>query len=312
MNETISVSTPTLLRHSPVEALVDSAKIRVCVLITAFNRRAFTLECLRKLTRNLGLQHVALGAVLVDDGSTDGTSEAVKSEFPWVEIVRGDGSLYWCRGMHAAWQVARQRRYDYYLWLNDDTRLNPDSVARLLDCESKLSAGGANSVIVVGSTVDEQAGNLTYGGEVRAAWWRPIRFVKVQPTNEAQPCTSMNGNIVLIPADTARLVGNLDPAFEHAMGDTDYALRANKLGVGVWVAPGIHGTCGHNEMSNTYMDPSLPLTKRWRQMLGRKGLPWRSWLVLTRRHAGFLWPIYFVWPYARLLLSGVISRFKKQ
>jgi GT2 family glycosyltransferase len=157
---------------------------------------------------------------------------------------------------------------------------------------------------VVGSTVDTHSGKLTYGGERRAAWWRRTSFVKVQPSEQAQTCESMNGNIVLIPAESARLVGNLDPAFEHAMGDTDYALRANKLGVGVWVAPGVHGTCGHNAFTNTFLDSNLPLSKRWQQMLGRKGLPWRSWWVLTRRHAGLFWPLFFAWPYARVVFWG--------
>jgi hypothetical protein len=39
-------------------------------------------------------------------------------------------------------------------------------------------------------------------------------------------------------------------------------------------------------------------------MLGRKGLPVRSWLRFTRKHGGVLWPMYFVWPYAKLLLTG--------
>lgn len=39
---------------------------------------------------------------LVDDESTDGTSEAIKSEFPEVSIIKGDGSLFWNRGMYTA------------------------------------------------------------------------------------------------------------------------------------------------------------------------------------------------------------------
>ena len=98
----------------------------------------------------------------------------------------------------------------------------------------------------------------------------------------------MNGNIVLVPRDVAQVVGNLDPAFEHAMGDTDYALRARRLGIGVWVGPGVHGVCESNSSAGTFMDTSLSLRLRWKQMMSRKGLPWRSWMVLTRRHTGLL------------------------
>jgi hypothetical protein len=45
-------------------------------------------------------------------------------------------------------------------------------------------------------------------------------------------------------------------------------------------------------------------------MLGRKGLPWRSWWVLTRRHAGPFWPVFFLWPYVRVVVGGTLSRVK--
>lgn len=283
---------------------------RMAVVMTSFNRREKTMECLAALCASQHIGRVELNAVMTDDGSTDGTAEAVSKAYPWVRVVHGDGSLFWCRGMHRAFGVALQHDFDYYLWLNDDTTLYPDALSKLFDCAAVQREKIGKPVIVVGSTVDEQSGKLTYGGERRAAWWRRTSFIKVQPSDAAQPCESMNGNVVLIPAETARLVGNLDPAFEHAMGDTDYALRANKLGVGVWVAPGVHGTCGHNAVTNTFMDPDLTLSKRWHQMLGRKGLPWRSWWVLTRRHAGPFWPVYFLWPYIRTVLNGTAQLMK--
>lgn len=292
------------------QADTNSPASRMAVIMTSHNRREKTMDCLKALSASRDVAYVELNVVLVDDGSTDGTAEAVGQAYPWVRVVHGDGSLFWCRGMHRAFETALHHGFDCYLWLNDDTMLYADALSRLFDCAAAQRAYTGKPVIVVGSTVDEHTGKLTYGGERRAAWWRRTSFVKVQPGDQAQPCESMNGNIVFIPAESARLVGNLDPAFEHAMGDTDYALRANKLGVGVWVAPGVYGTCAHNVVSNTFMDSGLPLSKRWRQMLGRKGLPWRSWWVLTRRHAGIFWPLYFIWPYVRTVLSGVMPRLK--
>lgn len=289
-----------------------AAPCRVAAIMTSFNRRDKTMACLKALSESRGVGAMALNAVLVDDGSSDGTADAARQAYPWVRIEQGDGSLFWCRGMHRAFEIAARQGFDFYLWLNDDTMLYPDALARLFDSAAALRERSGRPVIVVGSTVDEKTGRLTYGGERRAAWWRRTSFVKLQPRDEAQACASMNGNIVLIPAEAAARVGNLDPAFEHAMGDTDYALRANALGVGVWAAPGVHGTCGHNSISNTFVDPHLPLSRRWRHMLGRKGLPWRSWWVLTRRHAGPFWPLFFAWPYVRVVVGGFLSRPKKR
>lgn len=305
MNEVTLMSFPRLLPHSIATTSASKLNIRVCVLMTSFNRRAYTLKCLSLLSNNQNLANVSLSAVLVDDGSTDGTSEAVKKEFPWVEVVHGDGSLFWCRGMHAAWQVAQQGNYDFYLWLNDDTHLRPDALARLLKCEELLRVNNGSPVIVVGSTVDENTGVLTYGGDVRTGC-RRTRFHKLELAERPQRCDSMNGNIVLVSAAAMNKVGNFDPVFEHAMGDTDYALRANSMGVQVWVAPGVFGECGKNSISGTFGDTTLPLSRRWKSMLSRKGLPWRSWLLLTRRHTGWLWPIYFAWPYVRLVMGAVL------
>ncbi len=89
------------------------------------------------------------------------------------------------------------------------------------------------------------------------------------------------------------------------MGDTDYALRARALGVQVWVDAGVHGSCSDNPPQGKWVDPAQSLALRWRDMNTRKGLPWRSWLVLTRRHAGPLWPIQFALPYAKVLAQGL-------
>ena len=47
-------------------------------------------------------------------------TEAVGKMFPQVHIIKGDGNLFWNRGMYMAWQAAiKEKDYDFYLWLND-------------------------------------------------------------------------------------------------------------------------------------------------------------------------------------------------
>ena len=280
-------------------------RISLCVLLTCFNRRDKTVECLRSLGASQGLERVSLHGVLVDDGSSDGTAQAVREAFPWIDVVSNSGDpLFWCRGMHLAFATALRTGFDHYLWLNDDTVLLPDALSRLLACEAELRSRSEAPLIVVGSTVDPVSGRCTYGGERRPSRLRPGHVERITPTTEPQPCDTLTGNIVLIPARAAQRVGNLDPCFEHAMGDTDYGLRARRLGVELWIAPQVHGSCAHNALTGTYRDASLPLATRWRRMLDRKGLPWRSWLTFTRRHMGVMWPLYFLWPYAKLLVAS--------
>ena len=277
----------------------------VCALLTCFNRRAQTLAGLAALEGAGSQSPWHLHAVLVDDGSRDGTGEAVRRRFPWVEVIDGDGSLYWCRGMHRAFARALVQGHDHYLWLNDDTLLDADALVRLLDCHAALQRHRDRPLIIVGSTRDEGGARITYGGRRRTSRWRSLTLALVRPGDEPQRVDTFDGNVVLVSAAAARLLGNLDPAFEHAMGDTDYGLRAEHLGVECWLAPGTHGRCGDNPATGTHADPALPWRSRWRLMLGRRGLPLRSWWRFTRRHAGLLWPAYFLWPYLQLAAAGL-------
>lgn len=288
---------------------VSSNAVSLIAVMTSFNRRAATLACLARYELAARQAGVEPNAVLMDDGSTDGTATAVREQYPWVEVMVGDGSLFWNRGMHHAQARAMDRNADYLLWLNDDTELLPDSIARLLETECALRIKHGQPVVVVGSTADRETGRLTYGGYTAPKRWKPFSYQRVWHETESVECHAINGNVVLIPVRIAQAVGNLDPVFEHAMGDTDYALRTRAMGYQVFVAPGFVGHCSNNPASGTYLDASLPLPARWKKMMSRKGLPLRSWRHFTRRHGGLVWPVYFVWPYFKLV-AGEIRRIK--
>lgn len=287
----------------------SSCHCRVTAVLASFNRKRSTLECLARLEQAALHAGVELDAILVDDGSRDGTEAAVRDQFSWVEVVTGDGSLYWSRSMHCGQTHAMKGNAHYLLWLNDDTEIFPDALARLLNAEVSLRKKHGQPVMVVGSMADGQTGRLTYGGYVALQRWKPFSYRRVWDMSEPVECHVMNGNLVLIPMHIARIVGNLDPLFEHAMGDTDYALRARAQGFRVFVAPGFVGNCSHNTTSGTYLDKTLPLSVRWNKMMSRKGLPPQSWRHLTRKHGGVAWPVYFLWPYLKFIV-GEIGRLK--
>lgn len=270
----------------------------VCAVLTSFNRQQSTLNCLEQLEVAAKRATVHLRGVLVDDGSTDGTAERVAQRFSWLTVLRGDGSLYWSRGMNLAMQRAMDDGgADALLWLNDDTTLSDDALTRLFDAARALQQKAGRPGIVVGATSDA-SGQLTYSGCVMSSRWRAFATRKVFSEHTLMPCDTMNGNVVLLPMDVVRIVGNLDPTFEHTMGDIDYGLRAGRAGVPIAVAPGFVGICSNNPVAGGFQDESLPLRRRWALLLHRKVLPPKSWLHLTRRHGGLLWPLYFVWPYA--------------
>jgi GT2 family glycosyltransferase len=277
---------------------------RIIAVLTSHNRASATMGCLRRL--HAGAEHagVYVSAVLVDDGSTDGTAERVTQEFPWVQVLSTDGTLFWNRGMHRAMRAAMAQPHDFVLWLNDDTDLEADALQRLLDASGEAAAKSGRPVIVVGATADRTSGKLTYGGIVAPHRWRPFKYEKIHSERDALQCHTMNGNVVLLPAEIVRDVGNLDPAFEHAMGDIDYGLRARARGHPIFVASGFVGRCSNNPVAGTFKDSSLPLRRRLDLFVSRKGLPPRSWLHFTRAHGGVLWPLYFCVPYVSFFVAA--------
>ena len=106
----------------------------IAVLMTSFNRRDQTLACLAALSAQRDIEGITVTVFPVDDNSTDSTTEAVRARFPEVNLLHGDGSLFWNGGMRLAFAMAMQRGFDAYFFLNDDTVLYEDAVRRLIDC----------------------------------------------------------------------------------------------------------------------------------------------------------------------------------
>jgi GT2 family glycosyltransferase len=280
----------------------------VVVLIACHNRRESTLRCLRSLLGQGG-PDVSLRVVLTDDGSTDGTAHAARELWPGIHVLQGGGSLFWAKAMALAASAAGD--YDYLLWLNDDVLLDPGALAQLLETYRSLSDSEAGDSIVVGALRDPRTGAVTYSGMHRRSRLRPVSFTTVAPAGEPVQAETMNGNLVLIPRSVVKRVGEIDADFSHGLADFDYGLRAGYLGCAIWLVPGTLGTCPRNPTEGGWTDPALPLRKRLRLMCAPKGLPPASWLRFTRRHAGPMWPVWFVSPYVRLFATASLNQVRR-
>jgi len=210
--------------------------------------------------------------------------------------------------MRLAFGRALEQGHDFYLWVNDDTTLYQDCLEHLLATHDALLASTGQGGLVVGSTCNEE-GQVSYGGQRRKVGGKALQFCLVEPGAQPQPCDSSNGNCLLISAEAARQLGNLDEAFVHIMGDMDYGLRATEAGIPLWVMPGFVGECGNDHpLGGSYHDQSLPFSVRWKKALSPKELSPRAWGVFCRRHAGPWWPVYWAWPYVKVVATSILSK----
>jgi GT2 family glycosyltransferase len=252
----------------------------IAVLITCFNRKQKTIKCLNFLFRQkqLNLEYT-VEVFLVDDGSTDGTSEAVKSEFSSVHIIQGSGSLYWNRGMHLAWQQAKSTKdFDYYLWLNDDTDIMPDAITEMLACAVMRN----NKAIVCGAICSEGTGTFTYGG-------RDKKSNEVVPDGRLQSCYTINGNCVLVSRTVCEGTGMLDPIYPHAIGDYEYGLRAIQEGFEIVTTRVFIAYCERNASLPAWCYSRVPLLKRIKALYSPLGNAHPYYFfIFERKYYGWL------------------------
>lgn len=228
--------------------------MKIAVLMTCHTRRESTLRCLGMMTAQL---RTGDAVFLVDDGSTDGTTEAVAKEFPDVRIVKGDGSLFWAKGMRKAWDAAVVERNDWdgFLWLNDDTELNADAVQKLL-------AADDGEKIVVGDLVNSK-GDVVYGLRKGGLF---------------------TGNCVLVPRKVYERLGMICGVYSHAWADSDYAMKAKRAGIKVVSA----GVVGHAEgHPNRPSLKGLSLRQRIGMLRNPKGWNLHDLWLYRRRNWGY-------------------------
>jgi GT2 family glycosyltransferase len=271
---------------------------RVAVLLACHNRRDMTLTCLRSLFMQRAA-NIRLSVFLVDDGSRDGTTEAVAREFPDVTIVQGSGQLYWGGGMRLAFHTAALQDADFHLWLNDDVVLSPDAVRLLLTTYEDVHRRRPQPIIVAGAVEDPATRAISYSGHKRRSSWHPLRFDPVEPGPVPKLCDTMSGNVVLVSRDVFKRLGAIDQAFVHTMGDCDYGLRLRRIGGDVWLASRYVGTCPKGDRHSARGS----ISNRLRDIGSSKKLPPLPWLVYVRRHGGSLWPILWAGPYLKVAVD---------
>lgn len=251
---------------------------RIAVLMTVFNRKEKTVSCLRSIYKNKR-ESFSLDVYLTNDGCTDGTDTEIKKQFQDVHIIEGNGNLFWNRGMYAAWCEAEKQDYDFYLWVNDDMLIYDNSIENLIE----TSITKDNKAIIVGYTTNSKLDRITYGG-------RSHESKLIDKVSEITKCSTFNGNFVLIPRYVYKTIGKNDPTFHHAIGDSDYGLRAEKAGISSFIAKYSCGICDSHEKLPKCFDPSAPfLTRiRWFYKPGGNGANPNEFFIFRKRHYGLL------------------------
>lgn len=273
--------------------------ITIAVLLTCFNRKEKTLKCLAQLyaAKEYCKERLDLTVFLTDDGSTDGTGEAVKKAHPEVQVLQGTGELFWAGGMRNSWSEAIKQDFDVYFLLNDDTVLYPNVFNEFI-ASSLISK--ATRAIYLGATEDPVSKKNTYGGAVLLNRFR-FTFKHLDPNGSLQHCDLGNANIMFVTSAVVDEIGILSDDYIHGVADYDYTLRAVNKKIPVWLMPHTCGSCVHDHEDAYINFAHKSLAERKKYLNHPLGLDFKSNFNLMKNHFPLRAPLVYLSAHFKLL-----------
>jgi len=229
---------PELDSHDP--------PVRVAAVIPVYNRRETTLQALRSLS-HIDRTGIDLRIFIVDDGSTDGTAQAIERDFPDVVIVRGDGNLHYAAGTNVGMIAAKEWRPDHYLLMNDDSVFHDQFLVRLLETTRNHPRSVVGALLLLWDQPHRvfQVGlkwSVSGGG-----WVIPEDLTAFNVGSQPFDVECLVGNCTLVPAGAVAECGLLDAQrFPHGWGDAQYFTRLRNAGWRLMVNPRSYVWCEPN------------------------------------------------------------------
>ncbi|SEA63810.1 glycosyltransferase family 2 protein [Rubrimonas cliftonensis] len=113
--------------------------VDVSIIVVNFRTPEMTVEAVRSVGENAG-EGFSYEIILMDNGSGDGSAEALRAAFPELDVMALEENVGFARANNIG---AERARGEYILFLNPDTLVRPGAVAALLAFARRRPEGGA-------------------------------------------------------------------------------------------------------------------------------------------------------------------------
>ncbi len=212
--------------------------MKLYIVIAVFNNKDITINCLNLLKKQ---SYNSYETVLVDDGSSDGTSEAVAEQFPEVHIIKGDGNWWWTKSINEGIRYSLKEGADAVLIMNNDTIFSE----KYLETITHQLSENPGSVIGSIDITMEEPHKIFFSGVKEIIWWRAkeIRYHKGYDLYEPEKIkglhktVGLNGRGTLIPVEVFEKIGLYDEEnLPQYASDYDFSVRSSKAGIPTYIS----------------------------------------------------------------------------
>jgi GT2 family glycosyltransferase len=206
-------------------------------IVLSWNGREDTLRCLESLTR---AEYPELAIVCVDNGSRDGSQQAVRERFPKVVLIEAGANLGYSGGNNLGIRHALEHGARWVALVNNDATVAADFIEGFQAAVRErpragilagkvLFADRPQTIWFAGQRVSELLG---YSGRPRGYGRQDgSRYMQVVPTGRAV------GALMAISREAIESVGMLDDDLFAYVEDVDWALRVRDAGYEIVFAP---------------------------------------------------------------------------
>lgn len=220
----------------PADALVTSVPPPdISIVIVSWNVR----ERLRACLASLPLADPRVEIILVDAASSDGTPDAVRSEFPEVSLLASAENLGYSRGNNLGLTQAQGR---FALILNPDTEVVGDALPRMrayLDANPRVGVLGPRLVLADGTAQSSRRRFPSLAvAFFESTWLAPLAprsllaryYAEDLPTDRPVEVDWLVGAALLVRREAWEQVGLLDEGFFMYSEELDWQRRIKAAG----------------------------------------------------------------------------------